>query len=98
MNLLLLVYCLLLGFAKNLGHFFPLLLAADMGAELSLAELEGTLIFANLEQFHNTLLVRSLTSNLADYIAHEFYALGGTLQKEGKKEHVRINSSNQNPL
>jgi hypothetical protein len=83
------MYCLLLGLAKELGHFFPLLLAADMSAELSFAELEGTLIFANLEQFHHALLVRSLTSNLADYVAHEFYALGGTLQNEGKEKHVR---------
>ena len=77
-------YYLLLGLAEEFGHFLPLLLAAEMGAELSLAELEGTLIPANLEQFHNALLVGSLTSNLADYVAYELYALRGTLQKRRK--------------
>ena len=55
-----------------------------MGTELPLAKLEGTLVLANLEQFHNALLIRSLASNLANYVAHESDALTSTLQKVKK--------------
>lgn len=77
---------LALQLAEEVGHLLPLPLTAEVGAELPLAQLKSTLVPANLEQFHNTLLIRSLASNLANYVAHEGNALTSTLQRKRKRE------------
>jgi hypothetical protein len=57
-----------------------------VGSQLSLADLEGTLVPAYLEQFYHTLLIWGLTSNLTDDIADKFGALASNLYLQRERE------------
>lgn len=61
--------------AQHGGHLLPLSLGAQVGAELPLGDLEGTLVLADLEELSDTLLVGGEAYDLADELAHEGGAL-----------------------
>ena len=46
----------------------------------SLQELEGTLILGNLQQFHDSLFIGSMTSDFLDDVTDELGVLGEFLQ------------------
>jgi len=77
---------LLLCLPEHVGHLLALPLRPQVGAQLALAQLQGTLVAAILQQLQAALLVGSLASNLLNDGAHELDALGGALQwpKEGR--------------
>lgn len=61
---------------EDVGQLLTLPLATDVCAQAGLAELQGALVLGDLQQLHATLLVRSVTDNLADQVAHELRVLG----------------------
>lgn len=61
---------------QNVGQFFTLPLATDVSAQTSLAELQSTLILGDLQQFHASLLIGSMSDDLTNQIANEFGVLG----------------------
>jgi hypothetical protein len=61
--------------AQHGGHLLPLSLGAQVGAELPLGYLEGTLVLADLKELSDTLLVGGEACDLADELAHEGGAL-----------------------
>ncbi|GIL84667.1 hypothetical protein Vretifemale_13282, partial [Volvox reticuliferus] len=67
---------LLRHFAHQACELLPLPLATDVGAQLPLGHLQRALILANLQQFHNALLIRGQASHLANHLADELDALG----------------------
>lgn len=68
---------------QDVGQFFTLLFAANVCAQTSFAELQGALIFADLQQFHASLLVWCMSNNLTDQISDEFGVLGLHLKQFG---------------
>lgn len=69
---------------EDVGQFFTLSLATDVRAKASLAEFQRTLILGDLQQFHASLLVRSVSDNFTNQIAHKFRVLGLDLGSERK--------------
>lgn len=69
---------------KNIGQFFTLLLAADVCTQASFAELQGALIFADLQQFHASFLVWCVSNDLTNQISDEFGVLGLNLREQGE--------------
>jgi hypothetical protein len=61
--------------SNNVGELLNLCLSANKGTESLLAELLGTLILRVLDQFHDTTLIRSKSSDFTNKIADELGAL-----------------------
>lgn len=61
---------------QNVGQFLTLPLGTDVRTEATLQELQRALILGHLQQFHTALLVRGMTDNLSDQIAHELGVFG----------------------
>lgn len=71
---------------EDVGQFLTLPLATDVRSQASLAELQGALVLGDLQQLHATLLVRRMTDDLTDQIAHELGVLGLHLESEEKTD------------
>lgn len=54
--------------------------------DLALAELQGALLLADLEELHHALLVGGLTSDLLDDVADKPHATGTALQLKTKQK------------
>lgn len=61
--------------AQYCGHLLSLALGAQVGTELPLRNLEGTLVLTDLEQLSDTLLIWSKSSDFANEVTDH----GGTL-------------------
>lgn len=71
---------------ENVGQLFTLLLATDVCSQTGFAELQRTLIFADLQQFHASFLVWSVTNDFTDQVAYEFGVLGLNLPTKKEME------------
>jgi len=61
---------------QHAGHLVTLRLAAKMGAESSLEELQRTLVLRHAQQFHATLLVRGEAGHFSHNVTDELVVLG----------------------
>lgn len=73
---------------QNVGQFFTLSLATNVCAQTSLAEFQCTLILGNLQQFHASLLIWSMSNHFTHQIAYEFCVLCLDLLSKQKKGRV----------
>lgn len=67
---------------EDVLQFLTLPLATNVSAKTGLAELQGTLILGNLQQFHAALLIRSMANDFADQVADEAGVLGLDLERQ----------------
>merc|ERR1719370_2499866 len=59
----------------HIHHFFSLPLTTSVSSESLLAELQCSLVFVQLQQFHAPLLVRCKSCHISHQVPHEFVAL-----------------------
>lgn len=62
--------------SEDVGQFFTLPLGTDVCAQTAFQEFQGTLILGNLQQFHGSLFIRSVTNNFTYQITHELGVAG----------------------
>lgn len=56
---------------ENIAQFFTLPLGSQMGSQSSLQKLQCSLVLRDLEQFHGSLLIGSMTSDLLNDVTDE---------------------------
>lgn len=61
----------------DIGHLISLPLSTDVGAESLLAELQGTFILRNSQQFHRSFFIRGEADDFSDQVSNEFVVLQG---------------------
>lgn len=66
---------------EDVGQLLTLPLATDVCAQAALQELERTLILGHLQQLHAPLLVRGMSNDLTDHVAHKLGVFGLHLEE-----------------
>jgi len=70
---------------EDVGNFVPFPLSANVGSQLFLSVLKGTLVLAYSQEFCDTLLIGSKSCDLLDDLANDPHPLGKTLERNGTK-------------